>query len=255
MINKDQLLDINSIWDGVPVHYIIETISTMDVAAQMAREDAEHMTTVCAEVQTKGRGRRGREWDHFSGSNLAFTCIVRCGIGVQLPLVASLAICKGLQQFVDTNLQIKWPNDIMMSGKKIGGVLVEKQKDIALLGVGINVKTPPQTLKGFLGIALESSCYDKYGDLKREDVFSSVLKSLVDAIYVYEEKGWNAFSAEYEEACLTIGQNVEWQNEEYKLHGKAIGLIEDGTLEIKTADGKVYAIHAGDIIAQGQNHN
>ncbi|MDD9919291.1 MAG: biotin--[acetyl-CoA-carboxylase] ligase [Alphaproteobacteria bacterium] len=247
------MLNLEVIQAPSEFHYLPETTSTMDVAAQLARQGADHLTTIFAEVQTRGRGRRGRVWEHFAECNIAMTVILREGMKGQLALLVSLALQRALQPFVQENIYIKWPNDLFLQDKKLAGILVEQGSNFALLGIGINVNKPLKELPSdFPGISLQESAGKT---LKREQVISAVLASISEYIATYEEQGWSAsIAADYKEACCTIGSAVVWHSEGNKVSGLATGLNKEGALELTTADGTTHTVYAGDIVAEGKKH-
>jgi len=134
---------------GREVHWFEEIASTNDRAKELADDDAEHGEVVVAETQTAGRGRRGRAWASPARRNLYFSVVLRPDLppvrAPELTLVASLAICDALRQ-AGVDAGIKWPNDLLASGKKIAGILTElaaepDRVDWVVLGVGVNVNS------------------------------------------------------------------------------------------------------------------
>ena len=243
--------------------YLPETTSTMDVAAQKAREGAPHLTTVIADFQTQGRGRQGKVWTDLAECNLAMTLIIRIGAEPTLPLVASLAVAQALQTCVDAeaDVTIKWPNDLHLKGLKVAGILVEKQEDWALLGIGINVKTPPEEIRqqliaqDFPGIFLEEASATP---LTREAVANAVVTQVQQWTAKVAKHGWPVAAKEYEKLCNTLGQHVTWRREGATgledLSGIAQSITAEGTLELVSEDGQVHTITAGEIVAQGRSH-
>lgn len=121
-----------------------ETTSTNDVALQLAREGAPHGTTVVADVQTAGRGRKGRSWWAEPGSALLTSWIVRPKLPVErwtvLPLFAGLAVAEALEQLCGLHASLKWPNDVMIGERKLGGILSEAHPGtFVVVGVGLNL--------------------------------------------------------------------------------------------------------------------
>jgi BirA family biotin operon repressor/biotin-[acetyl-CoA-carboxylase] ligase len=248
MLKQD---DIHSPSDFI---YLAEASSTMDLAAQAAQEGAAHLTAFFAERMPQARGRRGRVWMHVPQCNIGLTFVLRQGVGPQLPLVAVLAVYDALQgQVPEVDFAVKWPNDVLADGKKICGVLVEQKGDIALLGIGINVKTPPRDVQDtlppdFPGIWLEQLAQRP---LAREEIINALFFSLQQKLTVYETAGWAALQPAYEKVCASLGQPLLWRREEEEIKGVALGLTAEGALKLKSADGKVHIIRAGEIVAQG----
>ena len=134
--------------------YYYETLdSTNTQIGQMAIQGAEHGTVVVADKQTAGKGRRGRVWESLSGENIYMSILLRPEINVNqapmITLVMAYSVVKAIRKLGFTEAQIKWPNDIVISGKKVCGILTEMFTkdtgiDYVVVGVGINVNT-----KGF----------------------------------------------------------------------------------------------------------
>src|SRR5512145_2072069 len=145
---------------GQVVHWYEELGSTNDRAKELADEGAEHGEVVVAEAQTAGRGRRGRSWASPARRNLYFSVVLRPELpptrAAEITLVASVAICDALRQ-AGVEAGIKWPNDLLASGRKIAGILTElaaepEQVQWVVLGVGVNVNARredfPEELRG-----------------------------------------------------------------------------------------------------------
>jgi BirA family biotin operon repressor/biotin-[acetyl-CoA-carboxylase] ligase len=229
----------------------------MDIAAQAAREGAAHLMAFFAEHMPRARGRQGRVWVHVPACNIALTLVLRQGTGPQLPLVAALAVFEALQAHApEVDLSVKWPNDVMAGGKKVCGILVEQMGDIALLGIGINVKTPPEDVQkalpdDFPGIWLEQLTHHP---LAREDVLNTLFQKVQQHLGLYEASGWSVLQPAYEKACASLGQQVVWRQAAQEIQGVALGLTAEGALKLKSADDKVHIIRAGEIVAQGKSH-
>ncbi len=261
------MLDKKALTLSVNLVQVETTSSTMDDAAKLAKEGAPHLTCVLAEEMTAGRGRRGRHWQTFKGTQILATFIVRQGAGAHLPLVASLAAQKAIKNITGGLPFIKWPNDILIDHKKVVGILVEMVKvdnpqtdtpfqvvsnQVALLGVGINVKTPKEGLSDdFIGTTLEKMCVVP---ISREEVFNTFVDELQKLLVIYENQGWSALNEPYKKVCMTLGHKVIWQNEDKEIEGIASRLTPDGVLEIVDADGVTHSIHAGDVVLQGLQH-
>lgn len=255
------MLDTAKLTKSAQVVQYTEALSTMDIAAEKARKGAAHLTCISAESMNKGRGRRGKTWHTFSGCQLLLTFIVREGICPQLALAASLAVNKALHNSTQLPTTIKWPNDILLHNAKVAGILVEmlnngQNKQIALLGIGINVFKPKENIpETFPGTFLEE--YFNSADnrkLSREHVFNAVYKALEDVLSTVNKKGWQAVSADYAQQCITVGQHITWLTEASEIRGVATGLAADGALLITDEHGKQHTVNAGDIIAQGVQH-
>lgn len=228
--------------------------STQNIAAQLARDGAPHMTCIIAEEQTAGRGRMGRVWQTFPHHSLACSVILR-DMPAQLPLLAALAIADSIEEFCDLRPAIKWPNDLLLAEKKVCGILVESypmpanNERFHVLGFGLNVNTPKQmpadlpltTLQAHTGQALP-----------REALLNIILSNLHEGSLRLKEEGFAPFLTSYRQRCMSFGQRVRWQHNGQEQHGTAVDIAADGTLIIETTSGRVNCPSA-DIIMEGSS--
>ncbi|MGA9867541.1 MAG: biotin--[acetyl-CoA-carboxylase] ligase [Acetobacteraceae bacterium] len=123
--------------------------STSDEAFRLAREGAAHATVVTAGEQTAGRGRVGRSWDSPVG-NLYLSVLLRLDLApgriAELSFVAALAVAETVDAFVTGRASLKWPNDVLIDGAKVAGILVEQADGVAVIGIGVNVAHCPSGL-------------------------------------------------------------------------------------------------------------
>jgi len=183
-----------------------ETGSTNDDARALAREGAAHLTTVVADVQTAGRGRRGRSWIARPGDALLASWVIRPTMPVEqwsvLPLIVGVACVEAVRARTGVDAALKWPNDVMVGERKLGGILVEAEPPaFAVAGVGINsaatvfpedLRTPPTSL------AIEGA-----SRLDRADLLAAILRSCADLLGDPE-----ASLARYRGVCATLGRRI-----------------------------------------------
>jgi BirA family biotin operon repressor/biotin-[acetyl-CoA-carboxylase] ligase len=233
--------------------HLTTTPSTMDEARALLAAGDTTTQAVLADNQTQGRGRLGRVWQTFPAPySMACTYIVRQSCG-HLPLVASLAVLEALQQVgYGTGLAIKWPNDLLLNGQKVAGILCEGlSPNLFLVGVGLNLHTPPTLPEGFPGTFLEATQSNEF-------FAKNIGTCLFAQLALYQTQGWAAFHNNYARACSTLGQKITWRRgagtheiEETELTGLARGLTQQGHLELVAEDGTVHIIPSGEIVAQG----
>lgn len=238
----------SSAWD---IRYVAQTGSTNKDAVEAAKSGAPHLACFIAEEQTAGRGRRGRSWSTFPYKSIACSIIVRENADDTLPLLISLVLAKAISQEVGIDVDIKWPNDLLIENKKLAGILVESfreaNKDVYIVGIGLNINKPNDAPKDIPFITLQ----DAAGRIwSREDILDRILSVLAESLQIYGQKGWMAFVDEYSQRCITLGKEVCWQNGEHTLQGIAEGIEADGALRL-LVDGKTHLIRTGEIIAQG----
>lgn len=207
-----------------------------------------------AEVQTAGRGRRGRTWVSPSGVNLAVSVGVRPRIAALEASLISLAAALAARDACGSvaSIGLKWPNDLVSgSGAKIGGLLIETELDgdriaTAVIGVGINVNwmrrdMPPEIAHLATSLAEEAGV-----TLNREALLGRLLDALDDEI-VRLEAGHSPLDR-YRAACVTLGTDVEIDAGGARVRGRAVDLDAGGALVVRTADGSV-TVTGGEIVA------
>ncbi len=231
--------------------------STNDVAAEHARKGAAHLTVVTADQQTKGRGRLGRIWQTFPEGGLAMSVIVRNGNSALLPLLASVVVHKALNGLSGNHTVIKWPNDILGATntglKKLSGILIESytdpadsQKRFYIVGIGVNVNTPPEGLPDDLAA---TTLQDVSGQpFAKEAVLEEIMAEFHKGLDLQHQKGDSAVVEYYRSHCATLGQNVRWIDGGQEVKGKAVDLNAEGNLILEIGGGDKHICSTGDII-------
>jgi BirA family biotin operon repressor/biotin-[acetyl-CoA-carboxylase] ligase len=228
--------------------------STNDVARRIAESGAREGTVVLADEQTRGRGRRGRCWTAPAGTSLLFSVILRPSIAPQqyqrLTMACSLATADSIEDRLGLKTGLKWPNDVLIQGKKVAGILTElhtKGEDLihAVVGVGLNVNvdfTEPQV--SFLKEQATSLAQECGSAVSREEVLACVLNHM-EARYLALCQGWSPHE-EWKSRLADLGRRVAVTDEHRIREGYAEGIDEDGALLLRLADGCLERILAGD---------
>jgi BirA family transcriptional regulator, biotin operon repressor / biotin---[acetyl-CoA-carboxylase] ligase len=236
------------------IHYD-EVTSTQDVAAELARSGAEEGTLVITEKQKKGRGRKGRSWVSLEGG-IYLSLILRPSVlpskVAQIPLIAGIALTKAIRENISLQPTIKWPNDILIGKKKLGGILTEMSSEIdgvnyVILGIGVNVNTPAALLtEETTGIA--TSLIDEYGVYTSRAKLVQGFLNEFEIIYTkYLAFGFSSIRDEWKALNNTIGSWVKVSNGENKIEGEALDIDNDGFLLVRKKDGDVTRIISGDV--------
>ncbi len=231
--------------------YLTSTGSTQDVARSEAEAGAPAGTVVLAEEQTAGHGRFGRAWVSTSGKNLYFTIILQPPLPRLRPLgiVAPLAVARAVQEVVGLDPRIKWPNDVLLNGKKFAGILIESEvagQDVhyALIGIGINVNFDVAAVTDIAAIAT-SLKQEARSDLSREELLARVLNEFER---LNDESGsGTAVHEEWKARLETLGRavTVTFRNQAYE--GLAEDVDADGSLLLRLADGSLLTLEAGEV--------
>lgn len=203
-----------------------------------------------ADHQTKGRGRQGRAWQSPSG-NLFASTLVRLREDDKAPatlaLVASLALHDAISRFLPAehreHLSLKWPNDLLLDGAKLSGILLEREGDAIVIGIGVNLANHPDNLDR-LATSLATQAIPPSPDIFLRELAECFSRSLArwrdDELHAIRE-AWLS-KAHPPGARLTVHDPSG-----ARLEGSFDGLTEDGALRLRLADGSVHVMHAGDV--------
>jgi len=238
--------------DGAEVRWYDEVDSTNDVAKSWAQTGAREGSVVCAEQQSAGRGRRGAVWVCPAGEGLAFSVILRPtmsrALWPRIALVAGLAVAQSLEKF-GLAAELKWPNDVLVAGKKICGVLVEAVGDAVIVGIGINVgvrKFPDELAEIATSVWRESG-----REIEREDLLEEVVKRMVHLVAGIEGEFSDLLDA-WRQRCALTGKWVACLIAEQSAQGLVRGVSEAGELLLEI-DGQVRALLQADQIRVAAN--
>lgn len=232
-----------------------EVSSTNDWAKRLARSGAAEGTVVIAETQTAGRGRAGRTWISPKGG-LWFSIILRPKLKpaevIKLVFVASLAVVEVLRELYGLSVKTKWPNDVLIGGRKVCGILSEMETmgdsvNFVVIGVGINanidVKVLPEGLRG-VATSLEA---ELGGKVKLEELFCALLEKLESIYYPFLKEGFAEVLRKWKRYANFLGRTVEVTYENERLIGTALNVEDDGSLILKLENGTRKRIFVGDV--------
>lgn len=241
---------------GRRIYYHRVIGSTNDEAKRLAEEGAPEGTVVLAEEQTAGRGRLGRRWLAPPGSSILMSVLLRPrmepGRVQKLTMIAALACAEAIEALTPLQVQLKWPNDLYVRGRKVGGILTEvgvrgDRLNYAVVGIGINVNVDFSDLESpmvFLSVSA-TSLYNELGyTLSRPDLIREILERL-DRKYARLKEG-HSFKAEWESRLLNLNREVCVITPTGEIEGVAIGVNEDGALLVRTESG-IETVWAGDV--------
>jgi BirA family biotin operon repressor/biotin-[acetyl-CoA-carboxylase] ligase len=235
---------------GQRVIYYPNLPSTMDEAKRQAQKGAREGTVIIAGEQTAGRGRIKRAWLSPRGS-LALSIILYPEMGYlsSLIMVASLGAVHCLEKVAGLKSQIKWPNDVLVNGKKVCGILIESEvkgnrADYAILGIGINVNLKPSDFPEISPTATSLS-HELGRDVSRLDMVRCLLTE-IERLYLALPSG-DAVYREWRDRLVTLGKKVQVSSEETTYKGVAESVASDGSLLLRQSNGSLTKIVAGDV--------
>lgn len=233
---------------------LAETSSTNDVAREQARKGAQAGFVVAASRQIKGRGRLGRSWESATNRGLYVSILLRPHLAAteagQLTILSSVAAVDAVESMSGLRPQIKWPNDLVVGGRKLAGLLIEAEPEgarlaFAVVGIGLNVR---QTAADFSPEVrdLATSLYLATGQLyRRADLLVALLQAFERRLRMPFEEVRQAWAS----SSLTLGQRVTLTTARGVKHGQALGLDESGALLLRNDAGEVETVTAGDMRA------
>lgn len=221
----------------------------------LAEKTLERPVLLIADEQTAGRGRRGRRWHSAPGAGLTFSLALALRRPLRelaaLPLVAGVAVARALHALGVAGAALKWPNDIVVDGAKLGGILVETKSlgsaIKAVIGVGINLRGAPglearlrrpvAALEQFISVPAKESLADAIG------------QALLDSLAAFEARGLDAVRADWERLDAQAGQKLRVRLADGRvLTGVASGLDVDGALRLATRSG-MRSVHSGRVVS------
>lgn len=241
---------------GRDIRVFQETTSTNDVAERLARDGVKEGAVVFAESQTKGRGRLGRKWISPAGKGLWFSVLLRPDLrpaaATQLTVAAAVALARAIRLHTSLNTDIKWPNDILIKGRKTAGILTELNAELdhvkyVIIGVGVDVNLttsefPLELRKTATSLKIEA------GEIVNRAELAAVILHELDHDYRLICAGhFETVADEWEAHCKTLGHQVSISIGTRRIQGRAESLDTDGALLLRTQHGHLERIIGGDV--------
>ena len=255
-----QLLDADSIAAGLSPGCratlkgitILDTVDSTNSWVGARASDPE----VCfAEFQSAGRGRRGRSWVSPFGANLYLSLSWRfdewpAGF-TALGMVTAIAAVRAMDSLGIGSVRIKWPNDLVAADRKLGGVLIDVQGEPpratrAVIGLGLNVRMPARSAEQIDQPWMDLATLAEGAPPERNALAAALVESLVQAMQDFAERGFAAFTADWQELDLVFGRTVALHSHDQTVTGVAAGVDGEGALLLKTPQG-VKRFVSGDI--------
>jgi len=237
---------------GREIVYYDKISSTMDTAWELGCNNVSEGTVVCAESQSKGRGRLGRAWFSPKYRGLYFSVILRPGISLTdtpcITLLAAVALVRRFKRLANLDVSIKWPNDIFSGGRKLAGILTELNAEqdrvnFIVSGIGLNVNStekeiPPEavSLRILLGRKID-----------RVNFFKGILCELEDVYQEFKRNGPKKIISEWRAFSYIWGKRIKVSTPNRVIEGRALDLDSDGALLIRLDSGVVEKTVAGDV--------
>ena len=236
-----------------PIYYYDSIDSTNDRAYELAESGEPEGTIVIAETQTRGKGRMGRKWVSPASGGIYASIILRPDMETDeipaITLIAAMAVIRAIKKICALEAGMKWPNDILIGGKKVCGILTEikAQPDIVdflVLGIGVNVNTsfkklPPEATS----LRIESS-----RRMDRTEFIRRMLEELERVYSKFRKEGFASLREECKTLSLILGEWVKISEHHRSIEGLAVDIDEKGALIIRTEGGIFQRVFSGDVV-------
>jgi len=241
---------------GRDIRVFQETTSTNDVVEKLARDGVKEGVAVFAESQTRGRGRMGRKWVSPPGKGLWFSVLLRPGLLPQettrLTIASATALRRAIAEHTGLQAEIKWPNDLLLSGKKIAGILTELNAELdhvryVILGVGVDVNLVTSDFPEAVRPLATSLKIASGRAINRPGLAVAILREF-DRDYARVCSGqFVTVANEWEEHCTTLGREVSIRIGQREVRGRAESLSPEGELLVRTEHGRLERVGGGDV--------
>ena len=245
-------------WIGKRIYYFDSIDSTQTYALEIAEDKKENGTVIIAQKQTKGKGRMNRKWISPEGGiwlSVIFQPKSDFSLTTIFPLAASVALSNAIEKELDVNVELKWPNDLLIKGKKIAGILVDasltsNQVDYMVLGVGVNFDVPVNIIEknikntgNYSGVSSLVKSSKDTSSVMLVQSFLNELENIFESLKIDEGKD---VLKKWIKKSVTIGNEVVVKTSEGKIKGNALKIDTDGALIIKQKQKNVRVL-VGDV--------
>ena len=256
-ITADELrLGLTTKFIGKNLHYEETVESTQKIAHRLAYEHAPEGTVIIAEEQVSGRGRMDRRWHSPKYTGIWMSIILRPSIPLpkapQLTLLTAVAIVQAIEELTGLLPEIKWPNDILLKGKKVTGILTELEAEAdrinsIIIGIGINVNQTQEDFPKELEQIATSLLLEKGEKVSRADLIKGIFTNLEKLYLLYIDEGFLPIKLLWESYAISIGRKITARTLSNSIIGIATGITDDGVLMIEDEQGKIHHVYSADI--------
>lgn len=246
---------------GCTIECLEELDSTNARARQVAEEGGAEGTVIVADRQSAGRGRLGRRWESPSGVNLYCSILLRPQIPVQqapqLTFLSAVAVAETLNELYRLPARVKWPNDVLVGGAKIAGLLNEmnaetEQIHFVILGIGVNLNMTAEQFPVEILYPATSVLLETGNRIDRAEFIRRLLNRLDSYYSEFLAAGFTPIRRRWESRCDLLNARVQVDRSPGFLQGTVVGLDSDGALRLQLEDGRVERVLAGDVRPLGQ---
>lgn len=225
-----------------------QTTSTMDIAKRITRTGFKNGTVIFAEEQTQGKGRSGHSWYCPRYKGLLFTLLLKHNMPPDhlclLTGTMAVSITETIRETLQVPAEIKWPNDILIGGKKVGGVLVEldkglKRQSTFLVGIGLNVNTTENELPKQTRLPATSLAIEKKEFIDRILLAKALLQDIDKWLSILKDEHFGYITERWKDLCITVGKKLTITDCDMDYTGKVIDISNNGGLMLKLDNGQI----------------
>ncbi|MCL6661479.1 biotin--[acetyl-CoA-carboxylase] ligase [Paenibacillus polymyxa] len=235
---------------------LTSTLSTQGDVLKLAEQGQAEGAVVIAEEQTGGRGRFGRQWFSPPGKGIWMSVLLRPDLPLQhtpqLTLLTGVAVCRAVRACSGADAGIKWPNDLLIDGRKVCGILLESTVEdhevrYCIAGIGVDVNFDPEDYPEDLTTIATSLKMETGQSVDRTKLTAAILTELEQLYFLYQKEGFGVISALWEALSVSMNREITVTNPHGVIEGKAIGLDPSGALIVEKHDGEHTLIISGEI--------
>lgn len=235
---------------------LTSTLSTQGDVLKLAEQGQDEGAVVIAEEQTGGRGRFGRKWFSPPGKGIWMSVLLRPDVPLQhtpqLTLLTGVAVCRAVRACTGADAGIKWPNDLLIDGRKVCGILLESTVEdhevrFCIAGIGVDVNFDPEDYPEDLTTIATSLKMETGQPVDRTKLTAAILTELEQLYFLYQKEGFGVISALWEALSVSMNREITVTNPHGVIEGKAIGLDPSGALIVEKHDGEHTLVISGEI--------
>lgn len=249
---------LNERLSNIPLHLFLEVDSTNHYLKNLPLDTDTHIC--CAELQTQGRGRFGRNWHSPEGENIYLSCrqVINRSLSQlsTLSMITGMAVLTALKNCgIHQDIRIKWPNDLLWNDKKLCGILMEgiivSETQVQMVtGIGINVNS--DNTKQLLSNRAWCSLYDITGrQFDRNLLIAAIINTLMKFVEEFLEQGFSTFRQRWEQFDYFNGKEITLMQSGHSIHGQACGINDQGQLCLRDKTGHMHFLWSGDTTSRG----
>jgi BirA family transcriptional regulator, biotin operon repressor / biotin---[acetyl-CoA-carboxylase] ligase len=256
-ITADELrLGLKTQFIGRNIYYEESVESTQKIAQHLSFDNVPEGTVIIAEEQLSGRGRMDRKWHSPKFTGIWMSLILRPNIPLtkapQLTLLTAVSVVQAIEEMTDLIPEIKWPNDILINGKKVTGILTELQAEAdrihsIIIGIGMNVNQKKEDFPEELQEKASSLLIEKGDPVPRAQLIRSIFMNFEHLYLLYLEKGFFPIKLLWESYTVSIGKHIRATTLTNTIEGKALGITDEGVLKIEDSNGVIHHVYSADI--------